>query len=482
MKIYITTSIAYTNAPPHIGFALELLQADVIARYNRQQQNDVFFLTGTDEHGDKIAKKAKEENKTPLDFVNEITEHYKDLTEKLNISNDDFIRTTDKEKHWDGVHKIWKKIKENDDIYKKKYKGLYCSGCESFKKEKELVDGKCPDHNKEPEQVQEENYFFRLSKYQEKIKQLIETDEVKVIPESKKKEILNFINEGLEDISVSRNADVLKWGIPVPDDKSQTIYVWIDALTNYISALGYGRDEENFKKYWPADVQCIGKDILRFHAVIWLGMLLSAGIETPKKILVHGHITSQGKKMSKTLGNVKDPFELVEKHGTDPIRYYLLREIPTVSDGDFSEERFLERYNADLADGIGNLSSRIISLSKNSPHHPHPTAVILSETKNLSNQYHHLMQQLKISEAVEKIWEVIHLTDSYIEKEKPWEKKENSEEVVNNLLQILETISEMLEPILPETSKQIKKQIETKQKTTLFPKTLPKEARETTQN
>jgi methionyl-tRNA synthetase len=488
MSFYITTSIAYTNAPPHIGFALELLQADVIARYNRQQQNDVFFLTGTDEHGDKIAKKAEEENKTPFDFVNEITEHYKDLTEKLNISNDDFIRTTDKEKHWDGVHKIWKKIKENDDIYKKKYKGLYCSGCESFKKEKELVDGKCPDHDKEPEQIEEENYFFRLSKYQEKIKQLIETDEVKVIPENKKKEILNFINEGLEDISVSRNADALKWGIPVPDDDSQTLYVWIDALTNYISALGYGRDEENFKKYWPADVHCIGKDILRFHAVIWIGMLLSAGIETPKKILVHGHITSQGKKMSKTLGNVKDPFDLVERHGVDPVRYYLLREIPTVSDGDFSEERFTERYNADLADGIGNLSSRIISLSKTPHCHSREGGNPLNESPAIpwlttkQKEYHHLMQQLKISEAVEKIWEVIHLTDRYIEKEKPWEKKENSEEVVNNLLQILETISEMLEPILPETSKQIKKQIETKQKKTLFPKTLPKEARETTQN
>ncbi|MCF7845218.1 MAG: methionine--tRNA ligase [Candidatus Pacebacteria bacterium] len=475
--MFITTSIAYTNAPPHIGFALELLQADVIARYNRQQNVAVYFLTGTDEHGHKIAKKAEEEGKTPQQFVDEITEKYKLLTEKLNISNDDFIRTTDQEKHWKGVYKMWNKLKESGDIYKKKYEGLYCVGCEAFKREKELVDGKCPDHNKEPELVKEENYFFRLSKYETEIKKLIQGDTLEVVPEGRKKEILNFLEEGLEDISVSRSTKILKWGIPVPDDDSQVLYVWVDALTNYISALGYGENEEKLEKYWPADIHFIGKDILRFHAVIWIGMLLSAGLKIPKKILSHGHITSQGKKMSKTLGNVVDPFTIIEKYGVDPVRYYLLSEIPTLSDGDFSESRFIEKYNADLADGVGNLTSRIISLAKKHP------PVILNEAKRseeshypcknhelIEEQYHQLMKELKISEAIEKIWEVIHLTDKYIEEEKPWEKKENSKQVVETLFSTINKIAEMLTPILPETAQKIKKQTETKQKTVLFPK------------
>jgi methionyl-tRNA synthetase len=523
--MFITTSIAYTNAPPHIGFALELLQADVIARYYRQQNVAVYFLTGTDEHGHKIAKKAEEEGKTPQQFVDEITEKYKLLTEKLNISNDDFIRTTDQERHWKGVYKMWNKLKENGDIYKKKYEGLYCVGCEAFKKEKELVDGKCPNHNKEPEAVREENYFFRLSKYEKEIKKLIQGDTLEVVPEGRKKEMLNFLDEGLEDISVSRSTKILKWGIPVPDDDSQVLYVWVDALTNYISALGYGDQEENFEKYWPADIHFIGKDILRFHSVIWIGMLLSAGLQVPKKILSHGHITSQGKKMSKTLGNVVDPFTIIEKYGVDPVRYYLLSEIPTLSDGDFSENRFIEKYNADLADGVGNLTSRIISLAKKhppitpddsetppvtpassvtpaspitpatpvipaTPVTPAPSviptspvipakagiqssasiSVYISENQRLLEQYHQLMKELRISEAIEKIWEAIHLTDKYIEEEKPWEKKENSEQVIETLLSTLNKITKMLTPILPETAKKIKKQIETKQKTVLFPK------------
>ncbi|MEA2092618.1 MAG: methionine--tRNA ligase [Patescibacteria group bacterium] len=487
--MFITTSIAYTNAPPHIGFALELLQADVIARYNRQQSVAVYFLTGTDEHGHKIAKKAEEEGKTPQQFVDEITEKYKLLTEKLNISNDDFIRTTDQERHWKGVYKMWNKLKESGDIYKKKYEGLYCVGCEAFKREKELVDGKCPEHNKEPEVVKEENYFFRLSKYEKEIKKLIQGGTLEVIPKGRKKEILNFLDEGLEDISVSRNANILKWGIPVPDDDSQVLYVWVDALTNYISALGYGDKEENFKKHWPADIHFIGKDILRFHAVIWIGMLLSAGLQPPKKILSHGHITSQGKKMSKTLGNVVDPFTIIEKYGVDPVRYYLLSEIPTFSDGDFSENRFIEKYNADLADGVGNLTSRIISLAKKHPpvipasfvipakagiqsscHCEEQSDEAIPSLKQKTEEYHQLMEELRISEAIEKIWEVIHLTDKYIEKEKPWEKKESSKQAVKTLFSTLNKISEMLTPILPETAKKIKQQLKTKQKQTIFPK------------
>ncbi|MDA3815658.1 MAG: methionine--tRNA ligase [Patescibacteria group bacterium] len=466
MSFYITTSIAYTNAPPHIGFALELLQADAVARYNRQQKVAVYFLTGTDEHGHKVAKKAEEQGKTPQQFVDEITEKYKLLTEKLNISNDDFIRTTDQERHWKGVYKMWDKLKESGDIYKKKYEGLYCVGCEAFKKEKELVDGKCPDHNKEPEIVKEENYFFRLSKYEKEIKKLIQDNTLEITPEGRKKEMLNFLNEGLEDISISRSTKILKWGIPVPEDNSQVLYVWVDALTNYISALGYGDKEENFEKYWPADIHFIGKDILRFHAVIWIGMLLSAGLQVPKKILSHGHITSQGKKMSKTVGNVVDPFSIIEKYGLDPVRYYLLSEIPTFSDGDFSENRFLEKYNSDLADGLGNLVSRVVSLSQKYE------SITISNCGKLevASLYHQAMKENRISDATEVIWQLIHATDKYIEEEKPWEKKENSEQVVKNLFSTIDTISEMLQPILPETSEKIKQQLKTKQKTSLFPK------------
>ncbi len=490
MKYYITTSIVYTNAFPHIGFALELLQADVLARYKRQQGFDVYFLTGTDEHGSKIAKAAQERGKTPTDFVHEITNKYKELTEKLNISNDDFIQTTDKNKHWPGVELMWKKINESGDIYKKKYKGLYCIGCEAFKKEKELIGGKCPDHKKEPELVEEENYFFKLSRYNKKIKELIKNDEVKIIPEHKKREMLNFLSEGLEDISVSRNAESLKWGIPVPGDNSQTLYVWIDALTNYISALGYGRDEKDFQKYWPADIHCVGKDILRFHAIIWIGMLLSAGIDVPHNILVHGHITTRGSKMSKSLGNVIDPFDLINKYDIESVRYYLLREIPTTGDGDFSDTRFIERYNGDLADGIGNLVSRIISLASSR----HSSPVIASEAKqspeppschserseeslelppllnSKQEEYHQAMKEFRLSNALENIWQIIHLTDNYIEEKKPWEKKEENKEVIDNLLHILEVLAQLIEPFLPQTAEDMQECIKTKQKKNLFPK------------
>jgi methionyl-tRNA synthetase len=360
-KFYITTSIAYTNAPPHVGFALELVQADVLARYNKISGKDVFFLTGTDEHGIKIQRKAGDEGKKPEDFVNEISGKFKDLAEILNISNNDFIRTTDKERHWPVVEKIWLELKRNGDIEKRKYKGFYCVGCEAFVKEKELVDGKCPIHQKAPEVVEEENWFFKLSKYSEDIKLTIKNDDVKITPEGRKNEMLAFIDQGLEDVSFSRPKDKLRWGIPVPGDENQTIYVWADALVNYISALGYP-DGEKFKQYWPADIHCVGKDILRFHAIIWIGMLLSLKLPLPQNILVHGFITSGGQKMSKSLGNVVDPFDLVKKYGADAVRYFLLSEIPTTEDGDFSEKKFTERYNADLANNLGNLLNRILPL------------------------------------------------------------------------------------------------------------------------
>lgn len=362
-KFYLTTSIAYTNAPPHLGFALELIQADVIARYQRILGKDVFFLTGTDEHGIKIAQAAQKSNKTPEQFTDEISKEFQNLTKILNISNNDFIRTTDKLRHWPKVQEIWLKLKKNDDIEKRKYQGFYCVGCEAFVKEKDLISGKCPIHQKEPEKVEEENYFFKLSKYSERIKEIIEKNEVEIIPESRKNEMLSFVKQGLEDVSFSRPIEKLKWGIPVPEDNSQTIYVWADALINYLSALDYPNSKK-FKDFWPPDIHFLGKDILRFHATIWLGLLLSLKLDLPKKIFVHGFITSNGQKMSKSLGNIVDPIELVKKYGADAVRYFLLAEIPPTEDGDFTYERFEERYNSDLANGIGNLVARSTTLAE----------------------------------------------------------------------------------------------------------------------
>ena len=330
-KFYITTSIAYTNALPHIGFALELVQADVLARYHRLLGEDVFFLTGTDEHGFKIAEAAEKEGKKPEVFVKEISDKFRELNSILDISNDDFIRTTDEKRHWPVVREVWKKLEEKGDIYLKDYEGWYCKGCEAFITERKEDKGFCLTHrNIKPELVHEKNWFFKLSKYQDKIRERIESDELKIIPETRKNEVLGILNQewtefvegkqirkkGLEDISFSRLREKLKWGIPVPgDEENQTIYVWADALTNYISALNYPESKE-FKKYWPADVQCIGKDILKFHSLIWPAMLLSLDFDCQKNIFVHGFITSDGQKMSKSLGNVVDPFELVKKYGS----------------------------------------------------------------------------------------------------------------------------------------------------------------------
>ncbi len=463
-KFYITTSIAYTNAPPHIGFALESLQADVLARY----RDNSFFLTGTDEHGRKVAQKAEELGKDPKEFVDEISEKFRNLKGALNLSSDYFIRTTDKEKHWPAVRKVWLKLKENGDIYKKKYKGLYCTGCEAFITKKDLEEGKCVVHKKEPQTVEEENYFFRLSKYIDKVKESIEKDELKIVPETRKNEVLSLIKQGLEDVSFSRSSEDLKWGIPVPDDPSQTIYVWADALTNYISAIGYAEDEKRFKEYWPADIHCVGKDILRFHALIWPAMLFSLGLALPKSIFVHGFISVEGQKMSKSLGNVVDPFELVKRYGTDPVRYYLLREIPSAEDGDFSYNKFEKRYNGDLASGIGNLLARVKSMASEKGYKEY--SLEDDEIKRIEKEYHKALDGFNFSRALESVWKLVSFSDKLIEKEKPWEG--NSPEALGRLINIIEKIGDLLGPFLPETSLKIKKEIKKDGKVSelLFPK------------
>ena len=372
-KYYITTAIDYVNAKPHIGHALEKIQADVLARFHRIKGEDVWFLTGTDEHGATNVRAAEKAGKEIKDFVNENSEKFRELKKVLNLSWNDFIRTSDQKRHWPGAQKLWLKLVEAGDIYKKKYKGLYCVGHEAFVTEKDLVDGKCRDHQKAPEVIEEENYFFRLAKYSKEIESRIRNNELRILPETRKNEILSFIESGLEDVSFSRPHKDLSWGIPVPNDPEHTMYVWCDALANYITAVGYGNqqpksafsadsgaspaesqiigsqpnNQQQFGYWWPADLHIIGKDILRFHAAIWPGMLLSAGLPLPKSIFVHGFVTVEGQKMSKTIGNVIDPVELVKKYGTNTVRYFLLREIPSGEDGDFSYKKLEERYNGD---------------------------------------------------------------------------------------------------------------------------------------
>jgi len=470
-KFYVTTSIAYTNAPPHIGFSQELIQGDVLARYHRLLGEDVFFLTGTDEHGVKVVEAAKKEGKNPKEFVDEISAKFRALKKVLNLSNDDFIRTTDQKRHWPAVKKVWLKLKQNGDIYKKKYQGLYCVGCEAFITQKDLVGGRCIHHQKKPEKVEEENYFFRLSKYQKKVGEIIEKAEIKIIPESRKKEILNFIKQGVEDVSCSRLRENLKWGIPVPHDDTQTIYVWLEALVNYISALGYAKDGNKFKKFWPANVHCIGKDIFKFHTLLWPAMLFSLGLKLPKVVLVHGFVTVAGQKMSKSLGNVVGPFELVEKYGADAVRYFLLREIPPTEDGDFTYEKFEARYNADLASGLGNLVARVITLAEKGNYESRITNQGFKNRINKTQKdYKKALGEFKFNEALIAIWDLISFCDKYIEKERPWERSKKQPSIVNNLLFALENIAWLLQPFLPETSEKILKQLKTKKSEILFPR------------
>jgi len=458
-KFYITTAILYTNDLPHVGFALELIQADVLARYHRLMGDDVWFLTGTDEHGATVVKGAAKNNTEVEVFVDRIAEKTKELTKLLNISNDDFIRTTDKVRHWPAAEKMWDKLVEAGDLYKKEYEGLYCVGHEAFIKKSDLVDGVCPLHKTEPEKVKEENWFFKLSKYKKEIKKLIESDELRIVPESRKKEILNLLDDA-EDVSFSRPSKDLKWGIPVPNDETQTMYVWADALTNYISAIGYAQETEQFKKYWPADVHLVGKDIVRFHAMIWPAMLLSAGLPLPKALYIHGFINVDGEKMSKTTGNVVDPFQLVEKYGPETVRYFLLREIPSGEDGDFSYKKLEERYNGDLANGLGNLVQRVVTLIDSNLD---GELIYQNEKRKMKSakleNYHKAIEDFRLHDALGEVWKLVTEANQYIDERKPWiEAKENPTrflETMTTLTTMIHYAAYLLQLFLPETAKKI---------------------------
>jgi methionyl-tRNA synthetase len=416
MKFYITTSIPYANGDPHIGFAMELIQADVLARYHRQRGDDTFFLTGIDQNGLKNHQTASQQGIPTADFVEQRSATFEKLTRTANVSNDDYIKTTDQERHWPAAQALWRALVKNGDIYLKKYKGLYSVRAERFVTQKELDEDNGREHSK-IEEIEEENYFFALSKYQDKLRDLISSGQMRIIPDSKKQEMLNFIDQGLEDISFSRAADKLPWGVPVPDDPNQIMYVWCDALTNYISALGFGSaDDSLMKTYWPADVHLIGKDIVRFHALYWPAMLMAAGLSVPRNIYVHGFINVEGQKMSKSLGNVISPFDLIDRFGVDPVRYYFLREIPTTGDGDFSENRFRDRYNDDLANGLGNLVARVAKLCQKSG-----ATFDNAKTKFADDdRFEQAMVNFELNRALEYVWEKIKASDQFINETKPW--------------------------------------------------------------
>ena len=465
-KFYITTAIDYVNASPHLGHAFEKVLADVLARYHRQYGDEVFFLTGTDEHGVKNAKSAEAAGMTPEDFTDRNSARFAELLASLGISNDFFIRTTDREIHWPGVEKMWKTLQQNGDIYTKKYSGLYCVGHEAFITKKDLKDGKCILHKKDPESIEEENYFFKLSKYTGQINSAVKSGKIEIIPESSKNELLNLLEEGLEDVSFSRPSEDLKWGVPVPGDPSQTIYVWCDALVNYLSAIGYGREDSSFDKLWPADIQVIGKDILRFHAAIWPGMLMSAGLPLPKVLFVHGFISVGGEKMSKSIGNVIDPFELIDKYGAEAVRYYLLREIPSTRDGDFTEEKFAERYSSDLAKGLGNFTSRVLTLGAKyieEEFEAKESEDTKSQIKETLNKYHESIENFRFDEALQAVWGLIAYGDRFVDREKIWELAKSDQERfrsdIQELCAVLSYVGEMLKPVLPETSKKIFSQL-----------------------
>lgn len=456
MKYYVTTSIPYVNGEPHLGHAMEFIMADVLARAARARGETVIFSTGTDEHGGKIAEKASELKLAPIELSNQMSQKFRDLIEALEVKPDRFIRTTDKG-HEQRAQIIWKAL--DKDIYKNKYVGWYCTGDEEFFTETvvQANKGVCPDHNRPYEKIEEENYFFRLSKYTEQIRSAIENNEFLVTPTSRRNEILALLREGLDDISISRPKDKIDWGIPVPGDATQVIYVWFDALLNYITVLGYP-EHADFKQYWPANVQVIGKGILRFHAAIWPGILLGLGLPLPKQLYVHGYVTVGNKKMSKSLGNSVSPNEIIEKFGADAFRYYFLRHVPSYEDGDFSWEAFESAYNNELANELGNAVQRTAAMIQK---YQGGIVGTIPEARHDTGAYSESIVLCKFDRALDSVWNQVRGLNQLIDTEKPWEiaktgDQDHLREVLAGFVSDLLQIADLLAPFLPATSDKIK--------------------------
>lgn len=457
-KFYLTTPIYYVNDVPHLGHAYTTIAADVIARWHRLKGEDVFFLTGTDEHGEKIQQAAEKAGKEPKKFCDEIAKKFKNAWKALNISYDHFIRTTD-EYHVKAVVKALQTLYKNGYIYKGKYQGLYCVGCEKYLTESELIDGKCPDHLKEPKVLSEDSYFFSLSKFHTILLNKIEKGEMVINPDVRKNEVVSFLkNNKLEDISISRSK--VKWGIKLPWDENLTSYVWIDAFLNYITGIGW--PNKIFEKYWPADLHLIGKDILRVHATIWPAELLAIGLKVPKQFFAHGYFTINDQKMSKSLGNVVDPVELSKRYSVDAVRYFLIREFPFGEDGDFSEKAMVNRINGELVGDLGNLIYRVLTLAEKFKGKIDGKPE-LERKLNLS-KIEELMGGYKLNEALEEVWKFIRETNKYVNENEPWklEGKELSN-VLYNLLEACRLISILTSPFLPETAEKINKQLTIKE-------------------
>lgn len=457
-KFYITTPIYYVNDKPHIGHAYSTIAADVLARYHRLKGDQVFFLTGTDEHGKKIQNAAEAAGLEPKEFCDQNAAKFSLLWDRLDISQDHFIRTTD-DQHKRGVGHILDQLKAANAIYEGDYEGLYCVGCERFLTEKELVDGLCPDHKKAPEMIKEHNYFFNLKKYLPEIARLIDDNKIKIIPEARRNEVLGLFKQDISDFSISR--ENVQWGIPLPFAPDHTAYVWVDALSNYITALGYGTDNKLFDTFWPADVHILGKDILKFHALFWPAILLALGQELSRKIVVTGFFTVDGQKMSKSLGNVIDPHGLVDTFGADATRYLLLSQFPFGHDGDVKATSFAVQYTSDLANGVGNLVNRVLAMTDKYFAGQVPVAASTQQDQINTwwERYHQAMANQAIDQALGVIKEVNAFADGYIDQEKPWSLAKTNDpklaEVLFNSLTLIRQLGIMIYPFMPETADKI---------------------------